>query len=307
MNSHITIGKHVFKTGKIHAVRIKRSRKTIGNTAVIKLPNYRKKLDSEINVGDPVLIKLGYDGNFVEEFTGYVASVSPKSPLEIHCEDELWKLKQEQVSKSWKKTSLHEVLKYLVPNNQIECQDIEMSPFRLNKVNKAEALAKIKSDFGLDAFFRGSKLYVGFAYNEKDTPVVKFHFQKNAQVHRLVYKKKESVKLKVKAISIMPNNTRIAVELGDKDGDQRTLHYYNKTAAALTLIATEHIKQMKFDGYRGSFKTTGGFPFVDHSMIVQLQDDKYINRAGSYFVDEVITTYDENGWKRVTTVGKKAA
>ncbi|CAA0260564.1 conserved hypothetical protein [Tenacibaculum maritimum] len=307
MNSYIEIGKHTFQTGRVSSVRIKRSRKTIGNTAIIKLPNYRKQLDSEINVGDPVLIKLGYDGNLVTEFTGYVSSVSPKSPLEIQCEDQIWKLKQQQVTKSWKQTSLHQVLKYLIPNTEIECQDIEMSPFRLNKVNKAEALAKIKSDFGLDAFFRKGKLYVGFAYNERNTPVVKYHFQENAQVHQLVYKKKNSVKLKVKAISILPDNTRITVELGDKDGDQRTLHYYNKTAADMNVLAKEHIKQMKYDGYRGAFKSIGGVPFVDHSMIVDLEDNKYVNRAGSYFVDQVITTYDTNGYKRVITLGKKAA
>ncbi|MDB0600689.1 hypothetical protein PL373_05930 [Tenacibaculum maritimum] len=307
MSSYIEIGKHIFKTGKVNSVRVKRSRKTIGNTAVIKLPNYRKQLDSEINVGDPVLIKLGYEEDLITEFTGYVSSVSPKSPLEIHCEDQIWKLKQEQVTKSWKSTSLHKVLKYLVPDIDIECQDIEMSPFRLNKVNKAEALAKIKSNFGLDAFFRNGKLYVGFAYNEKGTPLEKFHFQENARVHQLVYKRKESVKLKVKAISILPNNTRITVELGDKDGDQRTLHYYNKTAADLNIIAKEHIKQMKYDGYQGAFKSVGGVPFVDHSMIVKIQDNKYLNRAGSYFVDQVITTYDKNGYKRIITLGKKAA
>lgn len=306
MDSYIEIGNYIFRTGKVNAISIKRSRKNIGNTATIRIPNFQKKLDGLLKVGDPVLIKFGYDGDLKEEFAGYVTGIKPKSPLEISCEDELWKLRQETVTKSWKSTNLQEVNNYLLPGAEIETQPIVMAPFRLDRVSKAEALAKIKNEFGIDVFHRLAKWYVGFAYNEKNTPHVKYHFQKNAWMDQLEYKKEEDIKLQVKAISILPNNKRIEVDLGDKEGDTRTLHFYNKTEAEIRSLASEKIKQMKHDGYVGKFKAKG-LPFIDHSWIVELQDDFYTNRAGNYFVDEVITTYDENGINREIVLGKKAS
>lgn len=306
MNSYIELGNYIFRTGKVNAVSTKRSRKNIGNTATVRIPNFEKNLDGKLKVGDQVVIKLGYDGQLREEFKGYITSIAPKSPLEISCEDELWKLKQETVTKSWRSTTLNEVLNFLLPGALIETQPIKLEPFRLDRVNKAEALAKLKSEYGIDVFFRNDKWYVGFAYNESNTVKVKYHFQKNAWMDRLEYRKEEDVKLRVKAISILPNNDRIEVELGDPEGDIRTLHFYNKTEAEIRALAAEKIKQMKHDGYQGKFKAKG-LPFIDHSMVVDLEDEKYKNRAGSYFVDEVTTTYDEQGFNRTIELGKKAS
>lgn len=314
MDSYIEIGNYIFRTGKVNAISIKRSRKTIGNTATIRVPNFQKKLDGLIKVGDPILIKIGYDGDLKEEFAGYVTGITPSSPLEIVCEDELWKLRQETVAKTWKSTTLDELLEFLLPGVEIETQPIILEPYRIDNVNKAEALAKLKTEFGIDVYFRSGKWYVSFAYNERgetdnleaaSTPHVKYHFQKNAWMDELQYKKKEDIKLRVRGISILPNNQRIEVQLGDSDGDTRTLHFYNKTEKEVRYLAENLLKQMKYDGYRGKFKAKG-LPFIDHSWIVELQDDFYKNRAGNYFVDEVTTTYDENGINRFIELGKKA-
>lgn len=311
MNSHITIGNYVFKTGKTNSVKITSSRKVIGDTAVIKLPNYRSgstKLDSLISEGDVVIIKLGYDEIYNVEFEGYVSEIKPSTPLEIICEDEIWNLKQEQVSMSWKKTSLHNVLRYLVPDATIECLDIDLSPFRLDKVSKAEALAKIKREFGLDVYFRNKKLYVGFAYQEKGVKEVRYNFQKNVpKGDSLTYKTKKGVKIKVKAISILKNNKRIEAEVGDKDGELRTLHFYNITSQSdLKKIAEEKLDLLKYDGYRGKMKAKG-VPFVTHSARAELNSDKFPDRKGKYFIDEVITSYDGSGFKRELEIGKKAS
>lgn len=310
MNSHITIGAYVFKSGKLNGVKIKSSRKVIGDTASIFLPNYyhgADRLDTLINEGDAVVIQLGYDGNYKTEFEGYVKEIKPNTPLEIVCDDEIWNLKQEQVSMSWKETTLHDVLRYLVPNVEIECININLSPFRLDKVSKAEALAKIKKMYGLDIYFRGKKLYVGFAYQESGLSEVKYHFQKNAIHGDLTFKTKKSVKIKVKAVSILKSNERLEVEVGDDDGELRTLHFYNITKIEeLKALAEEKLELLKYDGYRGKMKAKG-VPFVTHSTKAQLDDDKYPMRFGKYFIDEIDTTYNKSGFNRTIQLGRKAS
>lgn len=310
MGCYIEIGKYIFRC--VHSVEVNKSWKTLTDTATIKLPNVEGSLDKNIKPGDAVLIKFGYDDNLVTEFEGYVSSISPATPLEIMCEDEMWQQKQKQVNggkgMSWKTTTLGDVLKYLVPDATIECPVINLSPFRIDKsvTSVGAAIKEIKERFTLVAYYRSKKLYVGLAYQEKGLGTVKYHFQKNALVGDLVYKRKEDVKVKVKAISMLPNNTKIEEEVGDKEGETHTLHFYNLTKEELKQQAEEKIGRMRYDGYRGSF-TAFGIPFIDHGMVAELMDDKYPERTGSFFVDTVKTSYGPGGIRRTIEPGKKAS
>ena len=303
MSCYIEIGKYIFRN--VNSVRIESSWKELTSRATIKLPNIKRLLEKDIKNGDEVLIRLGYNGELKDEFVGYVASVSPKIPLEIMCEDEMWKLKQKTVSHSWRSVKLKDVLKTLVPDATIECPDVTLSPFRLDKVTVAMALEKLKDEYMLVVYFRNKKLFVGLAYNEKSLGEVNYHFQKNAMMSSLVFKKKEDIKIKVKAISIMPDNTRIEYEAGDPDGGQHTVHFYNHTKAELQALVKEKINRMKFDGYRGSFKAFG-IPLPQHGMVANMMDDRYPERAGSFFIDGVTTDYGADGFRREVELGRSA-
>lgn len=309
MNSRIEIGSLVF-SNRVNSVAVQSSRKNITGTATIKLPNLRRQTDQQkiekiIRVGDAVKIMLGYDDRLVSEFEGYVSIISPQIPLEIICEDEMWKLKQETVSMSWRSTTLKEVLRFLVPTATINCPDITMAPFRLNKVTKAKALEQIKDEYILDIYFRGKTLFAGLAYTETGLGEVNYHFQKNALMGNLQYRRKEDVKIKVKAIGMQPDNTKIEVEVGDTDGETHTLHFYNKTKEDLNALAEQKIKLMRYDGYRGSF-TGFGQPYASHGMVANLMDDRYPERAGRYLIDGTGVKYDQSGYRREVSLGLKA-
>jgi hypothetical protein len=169
----------------------------------------------------------------------------------------------------------------------------------------AYALQKLKDNFLLTAYYRDKKLFVGLPYIEKGLPEVVFHFQKNALGDNLTYKRKEDYKIKVKAISIQPDNSRITKEFGDEDGDCTTLHFYNKKESELKALAEEQISRMKYDGYKGTFRTLGGRPFVDHSYTCWLEDDNYPEREMGVFADQVITDYGPDGYHRTITPGRK--
>lgn len=304
MNSEITIGDYIFRV--CHSFSVRRSWKTITQIATIKLPNFEGLID-KIKVGDEVEIKGGYDGEYNREFVGHVSEIMPTIPVEIKCECKMWKLKQETISMSWQSTTLRDVLKFLVPGATIECPEVTLSPFRLDKVTKAKALQKLKDEYLLTVYYRFEKLFVGLPYTEKDLPTKNYLFRTegaNANIDGLIFKNAADVKIKVKAISMFPNNKKIVKEYGDNDGNSTTLHYYNKSESEMDALVKEQMDRMKYDGYRGTFKTKG-MPFIDHGHIAHLLDAKYPEKEQSVFVDSVAVEYGPSGYNRIVEAGKK--
>jgi hypothetical protein len=303
MNSNITIGDYEFTS--CHSFTTVKSWKQMTQTASIKMHNIAGLL-SAIKVGDPVVIKGAYDDEYVEEFKGYVSEILPTTPVEIKCEDEMWKLKQTTKSGSWKSIKLKDLLKFLVPDAKIECPDVTLSPFRIaENTSVSFALQKLKDDFLLTSYYRDTTLFVGLPYVEKGLPEVVYHFQQNAKATSLIYKAKEDLKIKVRAVSVLPNNKRIEKDFGDADGNATTVHFYNKTEAELKVLAQEHIDRMKYDGYKGSFRSLGGRPFCDHSWTCWLEDDNYPEREQGVFADQVTTNYGPEGYYRVIVPGRR--
>ena len=106
LTSDITIGKYHFNG--VNEVHIKKSIHSLTEYALIKLPSIAKtqkgtlNADGSISVqggseragntrdfftdGDPVLLRLGYNGELATEFVGFVKQRSIGMPLEIECE-----------------------------------------------------------------------------------------------------------------------------------------------------------------------------------------------------------------------------
>jgi hypothetical protein len=152
-------------------------------------------------------------------------------------------------------------------------------------------------------------LFVGLPYTEFETlEPVRYHFQRNivANSDNLSYQKAEDMKVKVKAISILPNNKRIEVTVGDKEGEERTLHTYNeKDKDKLKIWAESQLDRLKYEGYTGDFMGYG-VPYPKHSGAVSIYDDRYIERRNvSYVVDKVTTTWGKGGFRRKIEIGKR--
>src|SRR5689334_14079675 len=110
MTSYIEIrgqdGNLKFKfSNQVHSIEVVSSWKALTQTAVVRLPRFKRLLTNEdeqykIVTGDAITISCGYNGNLVKEFEGYVSDISPITPLKLKCEDEMWKLKQQTVNMS---------------------------------------------------------------------------------------------------------------------------------------------------------------------------------------------------------------
>ncbi|MDP2723209.1 MAG: hypothetical protein Q8O72_10660 [Bacteroidales bacterium] len=307
----INIGKYVFN--HVNLVTIDSSRANLSDTAVIKLPQKYagKYLASEINTGDAVEIYLGYKPEMKLEFTGYVSEVNPNIQVEIKCEDSMYKLKQTKPTPLNYTGDLKGLLTRLVPGSTIEVPDMKLTNFKVDgKGSVAYVLQKLKEGFGLDIYFRGTTLFAGLPLTDSKAiadPHVVYNLEKNVINPQLNFRKEADVKLKVKAISILPNNTRLEVETGDADGALRTLHFYNLTTTAELMVQAEQtLKSLKYEGFEGSLMAFGA-PYCEHGQIASIVDPRFDSRKGNHYIDRVVVSFGEQGFRRRVFLGRRAS
>jgi len=313
LQCEIVIGDFIFH--HVAEVKITSSRTALSVIATIKLPQkYNSKYLAEyIHPGDPVTVKLGYKPDKLKtEFTGYVVEVNPNIPVEIKCEDEMYTLKRKHPqAKTFPSATLKEVINYMVPGSRLEVPVINLTNFKLDgKGSVAYALKKIKQTYGLDIYYRNGKLFAGLAYTDSDAikaGTVVFNLQKNVINPRLNWRKVADVRLKVKAISILPDNKTLTYTAGDDDGALITRHFYNLTTEAeLKVQAEQTLKLNKFNGFEGSLLTFGK-PFCIHGQVAEIIDPRFESRNGKNFIDKVITTFGTRGFRREVYLGRKAS
>jgi hypothetical protein len=293
----------------------KRSFKDLTGTAVIKLAsayyfqNKKVSLKEFIRRDDPIVIKAGYDGNNRVLFNGYVVAVLPNIPVEIKCENAMYMLKKTAVNVSYKSVSLQKLLTEICPSGtEIDALNIDLGAFKAVKTNVAAVLEKIKEQYGLVAYFKDTVLKVGKIYQDiSTTPIATLNFQKNIRSSGLEYRYKDDIKLKVKAISNLSSGKKIEVTVGDENGEERTLNYYNITSeATLKELATAQIDKMKIEGYKGNIKLYG-LPAVDMTEVVTIEDPDYPEKNGNYFTDSYSFKFSESGFEQEVEISQQAS
>ena len=312
LKCEITIGKYIFR--HVADVKINQSRTSLVQTATIKLPQRYsgEYLASVINPGDAVVVKLGYDPDLRTEFTGYVLEVNPNLPVEISCEDEMYNLKRKKpTAKTFDSATLKDVLNYMVPGSRLEVPDVKLTNFKLDgKGSIAFALKKIKEAYGLDIYYRGDTLFAGLAYTDSEAISagdVNYNLQMNVINPKLNFRKVEDVRLKIKAISILPDNTKLQAEVGDDDGALVTMHFYNLTTKAeLKVQAENKLKHSQYSGFEGSLLTFG-IPYCIFGQVANIVDPRFDSRKGRHFIDKTITTFGTQGFRREVFIGRKAS
>lgn len=277
-----------------------------------------KPIGSVVKAGDRVVIKLGYDGNNKTEFVGYVArSPLPTIPLEIQCEDEMWKLKRLSVqTKTFARGKVSDLIKYIAPGYKFEALDSELGANYLVKTGTAAgALIELERVFGLKSFFRLVNeepiLIVGKPYGSSDLLTAKpvtYHLQKNVKGNSLQYRTADDIRIKIKAISKRIDARDLKVEVGDQDGEVRTRHYHELGSAELLKNANADLKALKVDGYQGDIVGFGLPNNVRHGMQVAIVDESYEYRTNEvkYHVDAVERNWGIDGYEIVSTIGWKA-
>lgn len=300
-----------FQFDFLNELEIVSSWNTLTDTAMLKIPRKIKRGGETLVVGsnnlfkrgDKVEIMLGYYPESSHAFTGYVSAILPESPLVLKLEDSAYLFKQNAITTSYKDTTLKKLLSDLCPIRFVSV-DANLGAFRISNANFAQVLAELKKTYGLVSWVRDEVLYCGLAYFPDTSRKHKLIVQRDVIENSLEYMREDDVKIKVKAISIFGDNTKIEVEVGDPQGAQRTLTYYGLNESDLRATAERELPKLLYEGYRGSL-TTFGAPMIKHGDTVELVDIKLPERSGEYLVDNVVTTQGMSGYRQKIELGAK--
>ncbi|MNS21778.1 hypothetical protein D3C72_535480 [compost metagenome] len=297
---------------KFTAVHIDQTFKQITQFAEITMPRNVKTFDKNnvreiFRKGDPVIIELGYDGNDVEEFRGYIDRVSSDIPIVIRVEDEMYKARKIPVNYTAKNISLPNLLKKIAPGYEIDALDVKLGDVRYSKKLLGDVLEDIKSKLKLHTYFIGKKLVCGKYYTEKSgSNIPLFDLERNTVNNSLNYKNKEDVVVKIDAHSITADGKKVTFSLGEVGGDHLKLQYYNvKVKAELEKKVRLDYERATRGGFTGSF-TAFGKPRVSFGEKCNLQSAVYPDRNGQYYVEGTVIDFNDQGFRREIKLGGSA-
>lgn len=297
----------------VHQVTVESTWKELTQKATIMLPAALKvdknKLKDAIPKGSEVTIKVGYESSGLTEiFKGFVVRVHPKIPIEIECEDLMWKLKQVQVLENAKNETFQSYLSKVLPY-EVDCFDMSLPKFVVNKLTGAQLLDQLKKDYGFPVFVRNGKIVVGKQYDPGTNATHRFIIDNavntNVKTQALEYTAKDDVNLKVTAISNLSSGEKIEVTLGTADGEEKTLNFFDLQKADLEKVATAEMERLRYDGFRGGF-TAFGIPLVKHGDVAELINEQESDKTGSYFIDGVTYSFGLEGFQQEIKLGGKA-
>ncbi len=299
---------------KITACEIVRDSEALTTTCKLTLPRkvkWKGVTSNPIKRGDIISVWLGYDDNLQLAFTGYVLRKGFKAPIEIFCEDEMFMLKQTPcVKKSYKNVDIQTLLKDQgLPYDIKVLGEQNIGQYRANFETVAELLAHLKEN-SIRTFFRIENgkpvLYCGVLFDHGNEMRQVFATGINIiSDSSLDEQRAEDMKIKLKVVSLQPDNKKkIKVEVGDPDGEKRTLHCYGKTEAEARAWGEQELERLKRDGLTGSFQTFGHV-LLDVLDVIGIKIDG--ERKGKYQVHKNTITYGSSGFRQDITLGARAA
>lgn len=305
----------------VNEVKISSTWKNLTQTAVIKLPRNLKTKDGRLlreflQYGAAVSFKCGYqEYGIAERFSGYISSFDADTAIAvINCEDEMWKLKQTgKLNKSWANGDLETIVRWIKQQSNstwsydILGDKVSLGAVKFEGLSAAKCLQKLKDDYGIVCFFRNGVLTLGKPYETDASKRVKRLFEYGRNVIKwngLKWRSKDEVKLHVKVTNHKADGSKTEITVGDADGEERSLDFYNRTDADLKKEAEALYERMKYDGYSGKFEAFGE-PFVQHGHIATINHWRLPARNGEYFIDGVDATYKVASIRQQIELGPK--
>lgn len=294
--------------------------------------------------GDKIKISLGYfydnmnggDETLImnDIFSGYISKIKNRVPIEIDCEDMMWKLKQIKAPNKLFRGSEYTVQKMvteLLTDTGIKVRDgvdgaieTKIGDFRTQNETVAQVLDRLRKEGFLYSYFRGEELRCsGIVYYPEDRNDEVFEFQNNIISDSLEYTRKEDINVAVKAhAEFIENGTglnndstrktkrkRLEVMVSKEgvltksaadafQGDIISIPVIGATSEAdLIKKATEYLPKFYYTGFKGSFLAFLQ-PYVRHGDAAIIRDKTLPEKNGTYLIKQVTTTFGLQGCRQ---------
>lgn len=266
-----------------------------------------KDREQKIKYGDKVVVKLGYDDDINIVFEGFVVGVEKTIPLKVQCEGYSFLLRDKIIKKAYENATILNILTDVIGYESIDgyAVDAEIEDVFFNNVTSFKALQWLKEQLQCDVFFKGKTLYC--------VPSLKYLEQK------------EPIKLKLGWNTIKDNELQnderaklvnVVMVEHSKNGLIKKTKYTNdkydttmevRIREGLPMWFVDDVREkiqnrVDYRGYKGEI-TLFLTPFIDKGDIVQIEDERYPERGGKYYVYGVKTTYGENGGRQIISIG----
>lgn len=263
--------------------------------------------------GMAVDVFCGYDGKNTARFKGFISRINYTIPLQLECEGFSYQLRKKMgINLSYGSgVKLKTILNEIIAGTDIKLSDriIDFtinSPVVFKNISGTQALDWLKDRLAQTVYFNYDELYVGLRNIEvKDN--VKFRLGWNTV-------KEDDLRF---AIDREHTEVRFQLQSRNQNGSYTKEVYdskYSNTKVKRLYVRIEesYMKKMVADakatlvnrGYEGSF-TAFAEPYVEPGMSVTLEDPKYTDREGTYFVNEVSGKMDEQGGRQVIKIGSR--
>ena len=294
-----------FQVHKISAIEIESSWKMLTDTASVILPRNvgdfdKQKVYELFSVGDKAVIKMGYNGQLVKEFEGYITQVSADFPIKLELSDAMWKLRQIPVNYVSANMDVKQFLTKFVTDFPIDTDTISLGAVRFSQTTLGAVLDEWQKNYSIYSFIRNGKLTVAKPYsevkNESDTYV--FDLERNCTENNLKYLSREERTVKIIGTSSFGKGKRLKAEFGDEN-PKNTINMSWRVSSQKEL--EKEVKRLyelsKREGFEGSF-TTYGTPSIQHGEKVKITSSLYPDRYGTYYVDRVRKTLENAQYRQ---------
>ena len=313
----------IFQFSVVNNVTVNRSFDNLTQTAKVVLPrnftyknnNVYEGANPMFKRGDKIELFAGYHPNLDRIFIGYISKINNNVPVEILCEDEMFLLKQKQVTNmSFKSMKLKDFINKIIgEDHSALCIDATLPEMRLQNVTVGKVLQTLRDQFGLYSFFIDQQsqrniLRVGLAYYPNEAVEYTFLFERDMikDGMNLTYLKKDDVKVQVKGIIITDNDVSEPVIYGDETGETRTVFQYGGNREQLDITCNSFLEQANYTGYYGDFLTFLQ-PKVLPGDYAVIDSYKFPERKGKYLIKAVETSFGVNGGRQKIELERKIA
>jgi len=321
-------GKDKLRFPLVNSIDIKTSKLSFTDTCTIILPQRTRRVNQKItdliNIGDPILVKLGYFPYLYTEFSGYIAKINPDSPMVLICEDQAFQGKISSLGAVYQKDTTYRKLLTAIYSGTFRTIEANIGTWSINQnATLIDVLDELRQKLGALCYWQDGILYVDYELEKDPEKTVIFDIQKNVPAGSDQLEIQKATDLKTISYGISPQ----------KDGTKIELYAYYKDAAGSEIIVSENkpagtlnkfsipnvskatledlikrrLPNLFYTGATGNI-TTLGAPTFKHGDRAAVYDRRLTDRNGIYDILEVQKIFNTfQGYKQTATLGQKVA